>query len=167
MTNHPPAKWIAVWMVCGIIFLILASCPKARALTPSEREIVTQMKDSITDLRGKYEAQVEANNSALSSLSLAVIQSADLTAAAKFAQEQAATMTAERDQLKDDGILKDTKIAKLNHQYQFAQFIIAGVSAFAVALLVFQFTKSLPMPYNIVAPLGAAGVAYGIITILI
>lgn len=166
-SNTPIAKWIAVWIVGGIIFLILASCPKARALTSSEREIVTQMKDTITELRAKYDAQVVANNSAIASLSLAVIQAADLTAAARIAQDQAAVMTAERDGLKDSVIVKDAKIATLNSQYQFAQFIIAGVSAFAVALLVFQFTKSLPLPYNVIAPLGAAGVAYGIITILI
>ena len=165
MNRTPPAKWIAAWFICAILFLIIASCGKA--LTVQEREIVTQMKETITDLRGKYEAQVVANNSALASLSMAVIQAADLTSAAKVAQDQAAEMTAERDALKDRTIVLDAKLAKLNHQYQFAQFIIAGVSAFAVALLVFQFTKSLPMPYNVVAPLGAAGVAYGIITILI
>ena len=165
MTHTAPAKWIAAWILCAIVFVIVASC--ARALTPAERDVVTQMKDTITELRTKLDAQVAANASALQSLSLAVVQAVDLTTAAQHAQEQAAVMTAERDQLKDDGIVKDKKIAFLNQKYQFAQFLIAAVSAFAVALLVFQFTRSLPAPYNFILPLGGAGFAYGIITILI
>lgn len=149
------------------VLAIVASVLTSFALTPDERVIVTQMKDTITELRSKYDAQVAANASALGAISLAMIQSADAVKSATDAQAQAAAMTAERDSLKDRTMVLDAKLAKLNHQYQFAQFIIAGVSAFAVALLVFQFTKSLPLPYNIVAPLGAAGVAYGIITILI
>ena len=157
MTHTAPAKWIAAWILCAIVFVIVASC--AKGLTPAERDVVTQMKDTITELRTKLDAQVAANASALQSLSLAVVQAVDLTTAAQHAQEQ--------DQLKDDGIVKDKKIAFLNQKYQFAQFLIAAVSAFAVALLVFQFTRSLPAPYNFILPLGGAGFAYGIITILI
>lgn len=163
--NTTPAKWIAAWFIAAILFLILSTC--AKALTPAEREIVTQMKDTITDLRGKYEAQVVANDSALTSLSLAVIQTADLTTAAKAAQDQAAAMTAERDTLKDLTMVQEAKIAKLNQQYQRAQFIIAGVSALAALLLVFQFTKSLPFPYNAGIPIAAAVSTYALITILI
>ena len=163
--NTPPAKRIAAWFIAAILFLILSTC--AKALTPAEREIVTQMRDTITDLRAKHEAQIQANDSALTSLSLALIQTADLTTAAKAAQDQAAAMTAERDTLKDEAIVKDAKIAKLNQQYQRAQFIIAAVSALAALLLVFQFTKSLPLPYNFGIPAGAAAATYALITILI
>jgi hypothetical protein len=166
MSNAPSAKNIALWIVGVIFFMVLAKC-SCHALTPSEREIVTQAQGKIVELRGQLEAQQVANNAALASLTLSAVQVTDLLAAAKVAQDQAAALTAERDGLKDEGIVKDAKIARLNSQYQFAQFIIAGVSAFAVALLVFQFTKSLPLPYNVVAPLGAAGVAYGVICILI
>ena len=164
--SAPSSKNIALWIVCVVIFLVVAKC-SCHALTPAERVVVTQAQERIVTLRGQLEAQLAANDAALASMTLSAVQVTDLLAAAKVAQDQAAAMTAERDGLKDQVIVKDKKIADLNSKYQFAQFIIAGVTAFAVALLVFQFTKSLPLPYNVVAPLGAAGVAYGIITILI
>lgn len=158
------AKWIALFIIACVAFLFIAKCS---ALTSTEREVVVQMKDTIKELTAKYESQLTVTSSLSATLSLSVAQASALTASAKAAQDQAMLMTAERDLLKSEAIVKDAKIAKLNSQYQFAQFIIAGVSAFAAALLVFYFTKSLPMPYNVLAPLGAAGFVYGIITFLI
>jgi len=170
--NTPPAKWIAAWFIAAILFLILSTC--AKALTPAEREIVTQMKDTITDLRAKYEAQVIANDSALTSLSLAVIQTADLTTAAKAAQEQAAAMTAERDMLKDTVAAQEKTIAlqkadKANllasfHTFKFwTASIVAALIAAIAALLIFRFmAPALNTPAGLMLAFGlpaAAGAA--------
>ncbi|TSA40725.1 MAG: hypothetical protein D4R57_01535 [Verrucomicrobiales bacterium] len=164
MTRTPTSSGITAFIIACIMFLALAKC---HALTTAEREVVTQMRDTITELRASLTDAQKSNDSALASLTLATIQTADLTAASLMAQNQAAAMTAERDTLKDEAVIKDAKIARLNHQYQFAQFIIAAVSALAAALLVFQFTRAVPAPYNFVIPLGAAGAVYGLVTILI
>jgi hypothetical protein len=163
-TRIPSASGIIAFIIAVIMFLALAKC---HALTTSEREVVTQMKGTIIELRTSLTESRIANDSALASLTLATIQSADLTAAAVTAQHQAALMTAERDALKDEAVVMTAKIAKLNHQYQFAQFIIAVVSALAAALLALQFTRAVPPPYNFIIPLGVAGVVYGMVTILI
>ncbi len=164
-------KSIAFFIVAAVLFLLAAKCS---ALTTAEREIVTQMRDTITDLRAKYEAQVVANDSALTSLSLAVIQTADLTTAAKQAQDQAAAMTAERDSLKDTVAVQEKTIAiqkadKANllasfHAFKFwTASIVAALIAAIAALLIFRFmSPALNTPAGLMLAFGlpaAAGAA--------
>jgi hypothetical protein len=151
-----PSK-LALALVFAIVILLVG---RAYSLTPDERKIVVQMKDAITELRGKLQTAQDANDQALASLTLAALQTSELSLVAKVAQEHAMAMTAERDLLADENYVMRIKLEKLNQKYQRAQFIIALVSSVAVVLLVFQFSRALPPPYNLVAPLGAGAVTY-------
>lgn len=148
-------------IILAIVLIALTFGVNAFALTQSEREVVTQMKDTITELRGKLNEAELANDSALASLTLAAIQTMDLTSLAKTAQARAAEMTAQRDMLQDENMVQAAKITALNAKYQRAQFIIAIVSAMAALLLVFQFTSRLQTPYNFLVPVAVAVGVFG------
>jgi len=158
-----PSK-LALAIVFAIVILLVG---RAYSLTPDERKIVGQMKDTITELRGKLQTAQDANDQALASLTLASLQTSELSLVAKVAQEHAMEMTAERDMLADENSFLQIKIEKLNQKYQRAQFIIALVSSVAVILLVFQFSRLLPIPYNLVAPLGAGAATYILVVSLL
>lgn len=143
--------------------LLFLSAVSAFALTPVERRVVEQMKDTIVELRGKLSEAQGANDAALASLSLATTQSVDLTMQARLAAEQAAMLTAERDQLRGDLAVITVKLNKLNAKYQFAQFLVAVTVAAFVGLLCFYLTQGLLAPYKFLIPAGAAGAAYLIV----
>jgi hypothetical protein len=139
----------------------------AFGLTPAERETVTQMRDSLLDLRGKLEAAQTANASALSALSAAAFQTSSLVEQAKVAADRVAALAAERDTLTEALASAEVKYVALNRRYQTAQLIIAIVSAFLVGLFVLQFTHNLQPPYGIIVPLGAGAAAFSAIYIIL
>jgi multidrug efflux pump subunit AcrA (membrane-fusion protein) len=148
-----------------IIYLLLGAY--AFGLTPEEKKLVGQMRDSISLLRAKVEEAQSANDSALSALSLAATESAVLTAEARTAAAATATLAAERDQLASDLSTAATKYERLNARYQQAQLIIALVSAFFVGLLALQFTHNLQPPYGLLVPLIAGAAAFFAIYIIL
>ena len=140
MNNIPPAKWLAVWFVCAILFLIVAKC---HALTPSEREIVAQAQAKIVDLRAQLDLAQTANDSALTGLTLATVQISELSAAANKAAEQAAILTAERDSIKDAlAVAKADKAKLLANFHKFKLTTALAVSSLVTllaGLLIFRF----------------------------
>lgn len=149
----------------AIVFLFLSLT--AFGLTPEERRVVSQMKDTIVVLRGKLETAQKANGSALSALTQAVAQSAELTEQAKAAAEQCAQLAAERDRLSGEIAVAKAKYDKLNSRYQTAQLIVALFTGFAVGLIVLQFTHALQPPYGLIVPIAAGAAAFfGIYIIL-
>ena len=139
----------------------------AFALTSEERQTVLEMKDTILVLRSSLDNANKANDRALSALSNAIDQTGVLTQKLKIAAEQAAALTAERDQLAAELSVAKVKYDKLNTRYQTAQLIIALSVAFAVGMLTLQFTHNLTPPYGIIVPIAAGASAFfGIYIIL-
>ena len=176
--NVPPAKWIAVWLVCAVVFLILVKC--GWALTPSEREIVTQAQSKIVDLRGQLEAQQKANDSALASQTLALTQISGLIDSAKVAADAAAMLTAERDGLRDKVAEKDAVIAaqKADKKELLASFhtfkfytasTVAALVALLAGLLIFRFmAPALNTPAGLMLAFGApAAIGAAVFTLII
>jgi hypothetical protein len=148
-----------------LFFFFIAAT--ALALTPEERQVVQEMRDTISSLRVSLDNANKANDRVLGALNTAIGQTEALTFKLKVAAEQAATLTAERDTLSADLSVAKVKYDKLNHRYQTAQLIIALSVAFAVVMLTLQFTHSLTPPYGIIVPIAAGAAAFfGIYIIL-
>jgi hypothetical protein len=145
-------------------FLFAAS---ALALTPSERQTVSEMRDTITLLRGSLDSARRANERSLNALASASAQTTELTERLKVAADEAAQLAAERDHLSGEIAVAKVKYDKLNTRYQTAQLIIALVVGFAVGLIALQFTHALLPPYSVLVPI-AAGIAafFGIYIVL-
>lgn len=154
-------------LALSILLVYLLAGILAFGLTPEEKKIVGQMRDSLSLLRVKLESAQSANDNALAALSLAATQTADLTAQARLAADQTATLASERDRLATE--LSDAKVQydKLNARYQTAQLIIALTTAFAVALIVLQFTHNLQPPYGLLVPIAAGAAAFFTIYIIL
>lgn len=148
----------------SIFFFIVTT---AFALTPDERQVVQEMRDTISSLRTSLDSANKANDRVLGALNTAIGQTEALTQKLKVAAEEAAVLTSERDTLAADLSVAKVKYDKLNHRYQTAQLIIALTTAFAVAMLTLQFTHSLTPPYGIIVPIAAGAAAFfGIYIIL-
>jgi hypothetical protein len=133
MSNKlPPSKWLAFWLVC--LLLCLAGM-RVFGLTPSERETVTQMKDTIVDLRGKLAGAETANDSALSSLTLATTQIFDLTAKAKVADAQVRQITADRDRAEKALAGEREAHTKTLAKYHSIKFYVGGTLAILAGAL--------------------------------
>lgn len=143
-----------------ILLAYLAAATLALGLTPQEKAIVGQMRDSISLLRTKLDGAQSANDSALSALTIAASQSADLSAQVQTAAAQVTLLAAERDALAARIAAADIAYERLNARYQTAQLIIALVSAFLVGLLVLQFTHRLSPPYGFIVPVAAGAAAF-------
>jgi hypothetical protein len=148
-TSVPPAKRIAFWFVCLIVFLISAKC---FGLTPEERAIVGQMKEQIVYLRDSGEKlNVEnerireqadiaavANTAAMVKLGDAVEKMLTLQADLRLADEAVKNLTLERDRLAQDLVHANAKVdaavAKLHRLKNFAG-IAGGILAGLLALL--------------------------------
>jgi hypothetical protein len=128
------------------------------ALTPKEKELVSQMRDSLTTLRGKLTEAQTSNDTALKALSAGSFQISELLEQAKQAAEEAAQLAEERDMLAAEIRVAQIKYEKLNNRYQTAQLIIALLAAFFIGLLTLQFTHNLQPPYGLLVPV-IAGVA--------
>jgi hypothetical protein len=165
MTHTPPAKWIAVWIICAVVFFLFAIC--AKALTPAEREVVTGMRDTITELRGKLDGAEKANDAALQSLTLANTQLVNLHDALQLADEQVRAVAGERDQALAAADRLTVAMHALNQKYQFAQFLIAVTTAMLAGVGTMYLTRGLQFPYNCAVPAGVAGAAYMLVTILL
>lgn len=140
------------------IFLFLFSCIQLHALTDKEKEIVSEMRNTINVLRTKLVDAQNSNDSALKALSSSTFQVSQLIEQSKLAAEQTAKLAEERDTLIDEARVAQVKYEKLNRRYQTAQLIIALLAAFFVGLLTLQFTHNLQPPYGLLVPiiLGAA-----------
>jgi len=160
-----PAKWIAAWLIFAFVFLLLTLA--AKALTPAEREIVSGMKTTIVDLRGKLDGAEKANDSALASLITANTQMATLQINLELADEQVRAVASERDQAVAAADQLTTKLHALNKQYQFAQFLIAVTTALLAGVGAMYLTRGLQFPYSVAVPIGVAGAAYMLVTLLI
>jgi hypothetical protein len=152
-----PAKTV---IFCVLAVYLLLGAALCQALTPEERKIVGQMRDSITQLRGKLEAAQAANEGALSALALAAAQSVDLVDEARSAAARAASLAAERDRIAAELSVAEAKAADLNKKYQRAQLIIAIAAAVIAGLLAVQFTHNLQPPYGILVPVAAGAAAF-------
>jgi len=139
----------------------------AFALTPTEREVVVEMRDTITLLRSSLDSARRANERSLAALHAASAQTADLTARLKVAADEAAQLVAERDHLTSELSVAKVNYAKLNARYQTAQLIIALSVGFAVGMLALQFTHNLMPPYGIIVPIAAGVAAFFGITIIL
>jgi hypothetical protein len=135
----------------------------AAALTPEERVVVAQMKDTIGSLRSKLSAADRANVSALSALTKAANQMTVLQEDLRSADARFKKTITERDQYAADLQKAKERYEALNKRYQTAQFIIAIVSAVLTGLVVFYFSQALLPPYNLIAPLGAGGAVFAAI----
>ena len=148
-----------------LLFFFIAAT--ALALTPEERQVVGEMRDTIAFLRVSLDNANKSNDRVLGALNTAIGQSEALTQRLKVAAEQAAVLTAERDTLSADLSVAKVNYDKLNHRYQTAQLIIALSVAFAVVMLTLQFTHNLTPPYGIIVPIAAGAAAFfGIYIIL-
>jgi hypothetical protein len=137
------------------------------ALTSTEREVVVEMRDTITLLRSSLDSARRANERSLAALTAASAQATDLTARLKVAADETAQLVAERDHLTSEISAARVNYAKLNARYQTAQLIIALSVAFAVGMLAMQFTHTLTPPYGIIVPIAAGAAAFfGIYIIL-
>jgi hypothetical protein len=165
MTHTPPAKWVAAWIICAVIFLLFALC--AKALSPAEREVVSGMKTSIVDLREKLTGATNANARLQDGLLLANTQMVKMHEDLQLADEQVRAVAAERDQALSAADKLTTSLHALNQRYQFAQFLIAITTAMLAGVAAMYLTKGLNFPYNVAVPLGVAGAAYMLVTILI
>ncbi len=165
MIYTSPAKWIAAWIVCGIVFLLFALA--AKALTPTEREIVSGMKTTIVDLRAKLDGAERANGAALASLITANTQMATLQINLELADEQVRAVASERDQAVAAADKLTTRLHALNKKYQFAQFLVAVTTALLAGVGAMYLTQGLQFPYNVAVPIGVAGAAYMLVTLLI
>jgi hypothetical protein len=141
------------------IFLIVFSV-QLFALTPEERVVVSQMRDTVNSLRVKLTDAQLKNDTALNALSESALQMSSLMFQAQKAAESVAALTNERDNLKDDLASSKLKYDKLNVRYQRAQLIIAIFAAFFVGLIVLQFTHNLQPPYGLLVPVVAGAAAF-------
>jgi hypothetical protein len=141
------------------IFLIVFSV-QLFALTPEERVVVSQMRDTVNSLRVKLTDAQLKNDTALNALSESALQMSSLMLQAQKAAESVAALTNERDNLKDDLASSKLKYDKLNVRYQRAQLIIAIFTAFFVGLIVLQFTHNLQPPYGLLVPVVAGAAAF-------
>lgn len=154
-------------LALAIVLAYLLAGVLAFGLTHEEKKIVSQMRDSISLLRAKLEGAQSANEDALAALSLAATQTSELTTQARLAAEQAAALAAERDRLAAELSAAKVEYDKLNARYQTAQLIVALTTAFAVGLIVLQFTHNLQPPYGILVPIAAGAAAFFTITIIL
>jgi chromosome segregation ATPase len=145
------------------ILLILFFAGAAAGLTPEERAVVTQMKDTIVSLRAKLTAADRANASALTALTKASNQMTALQDDLRIADTRFKQTITERDQYATELQKAKERYEALNKRYQTAQFIIAIVSAVLTGLVVFYFSQALLPPYNVIAPLGAATTVFAAI----
>jgi len=141
------------------IFLIVFSV-QLFALTPEERVVVSQMRDTVNSLRVKLTDAQLKNDTALNALSESALQMSSLMFQAQKAAESVAALTNERDNLKDDLASSKLKYDKLNVRYQRAQLIITIFAAFFVGLIVLQFTHNLQPPYGLLVPVVAGAAAF-------
>jgi len=150
-------KNILLWL---IVFIFLFCGKLMFALTPGEREIVGQMKDTIIELRGQVTAaDIRVDAATASLVSSAATQNA-LISDLKAKELEVQNIILERDQAVADLALQKAKYAALNVKYQRAQFIIAIVTSLLAGVMVFYITQGLAVPYNVMIPLGAAGAVY-------
>jgi tRNA U34 5-carboxymethylaminomethyl modifying GTPase MnmE/TrmE len=152
-------KYLALYLI-----LFLTS---ALALTPKEKELVSQMRDSLTSLRTKLNDAQTSNNEALKALSLSSVHIAQLLEQSKQAAEEAAKLTEERDSLAEEIRVAQVRYEKLNNRYQTAQLIIALLAAFFIGLLTLQFTHNLQPPYGLLVPILAGAAAFFTIYIVL
>jgi hypothetical protein len=141
-----------------LAYLLAGAC--AFGLSPEEKKIVSQMRDSISLLRAKLENAEAANSSALAALTLAAQQTTSLTEQARLASEQVAALAAERDSLTGRLASARHDYERLNARYQTAQLLIAIVSAFLVGILTLQLTHHLQPPYGLLVPIAAGTAAF-------
>jgi hypothetical protein len=136
-----------------LAYLLAGAC--AFGLSPEEKKIVSQMRDSISLLRAKLENAEAANSSAL-----AAQQTTSLTEQARLASEQVAALAAERDSLTGRLASARHDYERLNARYQTAQLLIAVVSAFLVGILTLQLTHHLQPPYGLLVPIATGTAAF-------
>ena len=142
------------------IFYMLLFCSSAWALTPSEKEVVIQMRDTISGLRTRLTDAQNSNDSALKALSASTLQVAELIEQTKKAAHEAARIASERDALADEISVAKVNYDKLNIRYQRAQLVIAIFTAIFVGLIVLQFTHNLQPPYGFLVPILAGTAAF-------
>jgi len=150
----PPAKWIAFWFICVIVFLIAAKCHGA--LTPEERKIVVQMREEIAfqrdtnlkleteneNVRDLADAATLANTEAMGKLGTAISSMLGLQADLKVADEQVRELTAERNRLAQDLVLSnkrgDEAIARLHKLKNWGGCFCGALAALVALLLVLR-----------------------------
>lgn len=139
----------------------------AAGLTPEERAVVTQMKDTIVSLRAKLTAADRANASALTALTKASNQMTALQDDLRLADARFKQVITERDQHAQDLQKAKERYGALNKRYQTAQFIIAVVSGLLAAGIAFYFSRGLMPPYSLIFPLGTGATVFGLIYLVI
>lgn len=149
--------------ILSTLSFILLFVSAATALTPEERKVVSQMKDTIVSLRSKLSAADRANTTALAALTRASNQMTALHDDLRLADARFKQTITERDRYADDLQKSKERYTALNKRYQTAQFIIAIVSAVLTGLVVFYFSQALLPPYNLIAPLGAGSMVFAAI----
>lgn len=180
----PPAKWIAFWFICVILFLIAAKCHGA--LTAEEKQIVTQMRDEITnqrDINLKLETEVDkvrdladaataANVEAMKKLGDAITGQVSLQNDLKVADDQVKEVISEKNTLAQKLIVADKRgdaaIDKLHKLKNFTGTLAGGLAALVALLLVLRYAgASLNTGGGIAAlvglPLGAFALVFGAI----
>jgi chromosome segregation ATPase len=139
----------------------------AHALTPSERAVVLDMQETISQLRGKIQAADRANAKTLRSLAAASSQVRTLKTELVIAERQIQDLAAERDALGAKLEKAEREIKHLNKKYQWAQFLIASVVALLATVVAVYFSHFLIPPYNFIAPAVAAAAAFGLVYIVL
>jgi septal ring factor EnvC (AmiA/AmiB activator) len=150
-----------------LLLLLIFAASTAFGLTPEEKELVLQMRESVSALRSKLISAQKSNSASLSALAQAAEQTQELNAQLKDAAEQSAALAADRDRIASELAVAEVRYEKLNRRYQTAQLIIALTTAFAVGMIVLQFTHSLQPPYGFLVPIGAGVAAFFAIYIIL
>ena len=150
----------------ALIFVLVAVilAPSALALTPTERQIVSNMKTAVTQLRGKLAEAETANREYLNALTKAKAEASALHEQASQAAIATAQIAAERDEVSAQLAAANVRYEKLNKRYQTAELIIA-ISVGIIALITgLQLGAGLPPQYRLAVGAGcglaAAGAVY-------
>lgn len=129
MSNKlPPSKWLVCLLLC------LAGM-RVFGLTPSEREVVTQMKDTIVDLRGKLSGAEAANDSALQSLTTVSAQMVLMQSNLTTADAQVRALALDRDRAEKALSGEREAHAKTMAKYHSIKFYVGGTLALLAGAL--------------------------------
>ena len=163
--THPAAASAPVSHACdtrrlrvfaALVFVLVAAivAPSALALTPTERQIVSNMKAATTSLRGKLAEAETANREYLNALTKAKSEASALHEQASQAAIAAAQIAAERDEVSAQLAAANIRYEKLNKRYQTAEMIIAITVGIIALILGLQLGAGLPPQYRLAVGIG-------------